>query len=152
VDRIGDESIGVREDRTVAYRLIPALSLGSLLALVFVFCLLRKSSPSEPLTSQQWSLLMSFASLTRDQILAASGVMGGNGAYHKHAKLPSGVALAFSYWEKAVFSVPLGNGNRPVVVADYGSSQARNSFSPLRIAVRAVRARLGPDSAILIHR
>jgi hypothetical protein len=39
---------------------------------------------------------------------------------------------------------------RPVTIADYGSSQGRNSLAPMRNAVQALRGRLGPGPAISV--
>jgi hypothetical protein len=84
--------------------------------------------------------------------LSAFGVMEGKGIYNRHAKhRAGGAALALSYWEKAALSVPLAQANRPFVVANYGSSQAKNFFPPPHIAVRALRSRLGPDRPIFIY-
>ena len=49
----------------------------------------------------------------------AHGVMEGNGAYNRHAKLPAGgAALAVPFLEKAVREMGLGPDDRPVVIAD----------------------------------
>jgi SAM dependent carboxyl methyltransferase len=79
------------------------------------------------------------------------GVMEGKGAYNQHAKLPAGGgALALPLWEKAVGSAGLEPGDRPIVIADYGSSQGKNSLAPMRVAIRKLRERLGPDRAISV--
>jgi hypothetical protein len=79
------------------------------------------------------------------------GVMEGNGAYNKHAKLPAtGAALATPFLEKAVREVRLDPMGSPVTVADYGSSQGKNSLAPMRIAIENLRARLGPDRPISV--
>jgi SAM dependent carboxyl methyltransferase len=79
------------------------------------------------------------------------GVMEGKGAYNKHAKLQaSGGALALPLWEKAVLSVELDADDQPVVIADYGSSQGKNSLLPMQVAIRALRGRLGPNCPISV--
>jgi SAM dependent carboxyl methyltransferase len=79
------------------------------------------------------------------------GVMEGKGAYNRYAKLPAGGgALAMPLWEKAVRSVELETGERPIVIADYGSSQGKNSLAPMRVAIRTLRERLGPDRSISV--
>lgn len=84
--------------------------------------------------------------------LSTSGAMEGQGAYNRHAKIQAGgAALALPYWEKAVLSVPLAHAHRPIVLADYGSSQGRNSFAPLRLAIRTLRSRLSADHPILVY-
>jgi hypothetical protein len=79
------------------------------------------------------------------------GVMEGKGAYNKYAKIPAGgAAVATPFLEKAVQKIILDLENRPVVIADYGSSQGKNSLGPMRIAIRKLRERLGPDRAIFV--
>jgi hypothetical protein len=58
--------------------------------------------------------------------------------------------LALPLWEKAVRSVRLDAGNEPVVIADYGSSQGKNSLVPMQVAVKVLRERLGADRAISV--
>jgi hypothetical protein len=73
------------------------------------------------------------------------------GAYNKYAKLPAdGAALALPHLEKAIREVGLGSGDEPIVIADFGSSQGKNSLAPIRAAIGAVRARLGPDQPIFV--
>jgi hypothetical protein len=79
------------------------------------------------------------------------GVMEAEGAYNKHAKLPAGgAALALPLLEKAVQSVVLDEGGQPIVIADYGSSQGKNSMGPLQVAIRGLRRRIGPNRAISV--
>ena len=77
--------------------------------------------------------------------------MEGMGAYNKHAGLPAGGAtFALPLLETAVRNADLDTGDRPVVIADYGSSQGKNSMVPLRVAIRALRHRLGPHRSIAV--
>ena len=39
---------------------------------------------------------------------------------------------------------------QPLLIADYGSSQGRNSLEPLRAAVAVLRQRFGPEKAICV--
>src|SRR6516162_39215 len=79
------------------------------------------------------------------------GVMEGNGAYNKHAKLQAGgAALALPLLENAVRKMTLDLGDFPIVIADYGSSQGKNSLAPMRVAISALRTRLGPNRPILV--
>ncbi|HEY6293166.1 MAG TPA: SAM-dependent methyltransferase [Terriglobia bacterium] len=79
------------------------------------------------------------------------GVMEGGGAYNVHARIPAGGGnLALPLLEQALRDITLDGGDQPVVIADYGSSQGRNSLAPMRAAIKAVRARLGPDRAIFV--
>jgi hypothetical protein len=79
------------------------------------------------------------------------GVMEGKGSYNKHAKLPAGgAALAMPLLEKAVQSLELEPGEQSIVIADYGSSQGKNSMAPMQVAIRGLRDRIGPSRAISI--
>jgi hypothetical protein len=79
------------------------------------------------------------------------GVMEGQGAYNKFAKLPaSGAVFALSLLEKAIRSLELDAGDQPITIADYGSSQGKNSLVPMKIAIEGLRRRLGPDRAISV--
>jgi len=77
------------------------------------------------------------------------GVMEGKGSYNRHATLPAdGAALALPLLEEAIRGVELDPGNGSIVIADYGSSQGRNSMIPLRVAIRDLRKRIGPSRPI----
>jgi hypothetical protein len=77
--------------------------------------------------------------------------MEGSGAYNKYAKLPAGgAALALPLLEKAARSVALDASEQPVVIADYGSSQGKNSIVPMRVAINALRERAGPNRPIFV--
>ena len=79
------------------------------------------------------------------------GVMEGKGSYNKHAKLPAGgAALAMPLFEKAIQAVEVGPGEQPIVIADYGSSQGKNSMGPMQVAIRGLRSRVGSGRAISI--
>jgi hypothetical protein len=81
----------------------------------------------------------------------SQGVMEGDGSYNRHAKLPSdGAAMALPSLEKAIKDVQLDPVEGPVVIADYGSSQGKNSLSPMQLAVKRLRSRIGPDRAISV--
>ena len=83
--------------------------------------------------------------------IATHGVMEGGGSYNLHARVPAGGAsLALPLLEEAVRSAALHGGDQPVVIADYGSSQGKNSLAPMRAVIKALRARLGPDRPILV--
>jgi hypothetical protein len=86
-----------------------------------------------------------------NQSAATHGVMEGGGSYNLHARLPAeGGNLALPFLEQAVRNVTLESGDQPVVIADYGSSQGKNSLAPMRAAIKALRARLGPDRPISV--
>src|SRR5215469_6692787 len=79
------------------------------------------------------------------------GVMEGNGSYNRHAKLPAdGAIMALPLLEKAIKSVELDPGDGPVMVADYGSSQGKNSMVPMQVVVKGLRMRIAPGRAISV--
>jgi hypothetical protein len=79
------------------------------------------------------------------------GVMEGKGAYNKHAKIPAGgAALAAPFLERAVRQIAFDAEDRPVVIADYGSSQGKNSLAPIQIAIRNLRSRVGSNRPIFV--
>jgi hypothetical protein len=85
------------------------------------------------------------------QAKATHGVMEGGGSYNLHARIPAGGgSLALPFLDQAVRKITLDRGEQPVVIADYGSSQGKNSLAPMRAAIKALRARLGPDRPILV--
>lgn len=78
-------------------------------------------------------------------------IMEDKGAYNKHAKLPAeGAALALPLLKKAIRNVELALSDEPIVIADYGSSQGKNSLAPMQAAIRALRKRIGPNRAISV--
>jgi SAM dependent carboxyl methyltransferase len=80
------------------------------------------------------------------------GVMEGNGAYNRHAAIQAGAAaLATPLLEKALREVSLGAEEQPVLIADYGSSQGKNSLGPMRVATQNLRARIGPNRPIFVY-
>lgn len=86
-----------------------------------------------------------------NQATAIHGVMEGGGSYNRHARIPAGGGiLALPFLEQAVRNVALDSGGQPVVIADYGCSQGKNSLTPMRTAIKALRQRLGPDRAIFV--
>ena len=79
------------------------------------------------------------------------GVMEGKGSYNKHARLPAGgAALAMPLLEKAVQNLDLEPGEQSIVIADYGSSQGKNSIAPMQVAISGLRNRIGAARAISV--
>jgi len=77
--------------------------------------------------------------------------MEGGGSYNLHARIPAGGGnLALPYLEEAARSVTLGPGSDPIVIADYGSSQGKNSLAPMRAAIRCLRTRVGSEWPITV--
>ena len=86
-----------------------------------------------------------------EQANPSHGVKEGKGAYNKYAALPAGGAsLALPFLEKAVCNLALDPGDRPVIIADYGSSQGKNSLAPMRLAVTNLRRRIGRTRPIVV--
>ena len=87
-----------------------------------------------------------------DEAKIPHGVMEGRGAYNRFAKLPAGgAALAMPLWEQAVRAAAFDDSDRPVVIADYGSSQGKNSMAPVGLAVQVLRSRLGTNRPIVAY-
>ena len=79
-----------------------------------------------------------------------SGGMEGGGAYNRHAKFQAdGGNLALLLIQEAAENIEVGN--EPIVIADYGSSQGRNSLKPIRAAIDALHRRLGSGQPILVY-
>lgn len=85
------------------------------------------------------------------EITPAHGVMEGRGTYNRHGKVPiSGAALALPLLEKAVRSIALDTNGGPITIADYGSSQGKNSLVPIGKAIQCLRQRVGSNKCILV--
>ena len=83
--------------------------------------------------------------------MSTHGVMEGGGSYNLHAKLPAaGGNLALPYLEAAARSCALPPTSEPIVIADYGSSQGKNSLAPMRAAIRCLRTRTGSERSIIV--
>jgi hypothetical protein len=86
-----------------------------------------------------------------NQASGTHGVMEGGGSYNVHARVPAGGAkLALPFLEQAVRDMTVETGTEPVVIADYGSSQGKNSLAPMRLAIKELRARVGPERPIFV--
>jgi hypothetical protein len=84
--------------------------------------------------------------------LRPSAAMEGKGSYNRHSLIPSGGgALALPHLKRAVADAPLDRSDQPIVIADYGSSQGRNSLAPMRSAIDAIRRPAGADRPILVY-
>ena len=77
--------------------------------------------------------------------------MEGHGAYNRSSRVQAtGSSPAVPLLEKAAREVQLPLPPEPVVIADYGSSEGRNSLVPLGAAIRVLRNRIGPDRAVSV--
>jgi hypothetical protein len=88
--------------------------------------------------------------MSNDPISTAA--MEGRGAYNKYAKQPAeGAGLALPHLEKAVQVMTFDSTERPLVIADYGSSEGKNSLAPVALAIDALRKRVGKNRPILVY-
>jgi hypothetical protein len=72
--------------------------------------------------------------------IPGSGAMEGGGAYNGHSRIPAGgIAFALAPLEAAARRVVLEHEDRPVVIADYGSSEGKNSLYCATIWMRTAR-------------
>ncbi len=79
------------------------------------------------------------------------GVMEGDGAYNRGARIPaSGAMASLPLLETAVRNIKLDHGPEPIVIADYGCSQGKNSLAPIRLAIERLREKVGADRPILV--
>jgi acyl-CoA synthetase (AMP-forming)/AMP-acid ligase II len=87
------------------------------------------------------------------QVTTAHAVMEGGGSYNAHAKSQAtGGMLGLPFLEQAVREMTIPEKNETILIADYGSSQGKNSLTPMRVAIRALRARVGADRPISVTR
>jgi hypothetical protein len=82
----------------------------------------------------------------------ANTAMEGGGFYNRNSNLQAaGIELALPFLMEAARTIPV-DGQTPLVIADYGSSQGRNSMRPMRLAIEALRSRIGANRAIeVVH-
>jgi hypothetical protein len=87
----------------------------------------------------------------KTKVLVSHGVMEAEGSYNRNARIPAGgAALAAPLLEEAARKVECDGRNEPIVIADYGSSQGKNSLAPMHLAIRNLRERLGPERSVLV--
>jgi hypothetical protein len=87
-----------------------------------------------------------------EQSRISQSVMEGGGAYNQHARHQTAAASAAGQaLERAVSNLALEHGGEPIVIADYGSSQGKNSQAPMRAAISSLRPRLGSDRPIFVY-
>jgi hypothetical protein len=77
--------------------------------------------------------------------------MEGHGAYNRSSRVQAaGLSPAVPLFRRAAGAVPLTGASEPIVIADYGSSEGRNSLVPIAAAIRVLRDRAGPERAISV--
>jgi hypothetical protein len=59
--------------------------------------------------------------------------------------------VALPLLERAARLISLDPDDRPIVIADYGSSQGKNSLAPMRAAIAVLRARTSPERPIFVY-
>jgi len=80
-----------------------------------------------------------------------TAAMEAGGAYNRSSTVQAaGLAPAVPWLLAAAEMVPLGPPDVPLIVADYGSSQGRNSLAPLAAAIGVLRERAGADRPISV--
>jgi S-adenosylmethionine-dependent carboxyl methyltransferase len=79
--------------------------------------------------------------------------MEGHGGYNRSSRVQAaGSSPALPLLEHAARIVPLPSAPAPIVIADYGASEGRNSLAPMGVAIGALRDRVGRERAIsVIH-
>ena len=87
-----------------------------------------------------------------DPSVSPASAMEGKGAYSQHSRIPAaGGALAVPLLAEAARRIPLDGSGRPIVIADYGSSDGRNSFAPMNAAIEELRKRAEPERPIEVY-
>jgi hypothetical protein len=77
--------------------------------------------------------------------------MEGGGAYNRSSSVQAaGLSPAVPLFEQAAKTVQLPITPTPIVIADYGSSEGRNSLAPMSAAIRTLRNRVDPECAISV--
>jgi hypothetical protein len=77
--------------------------------------------------------------------------MEGNGAYNRHAlSQAAGAAVAIPFLQRAMEKMALEPVEDPIIIADYGSSQGKNSLLPIGCAIRNLRSRIGANRPICV--
>ena len=77
--------------------------------------------------------------------------MEGHGRYNRSSQVQAaGLSPAVPMLERASREVPLPDGQLPIVIADYGSSQGHNSLAPVGAAIDVLRERAGQERSISV--
>jgi len=81
----------------------------------------------------------------------APAAMEGQGFYNRSSRIQAeGLAPAVPMIEYAARVAPIPAGSPPIIIADYGSSQGRNSLVPLAAAIHLLRERVGAEREISV--
>ena len=87
------------------------------------------------------------------EVLIANKPMEGGGYYNRNSNLQAaGVEMVLPLLEQAARTAPVGDDGAPLVIADYGCSQGRNSMRPMGVAIDTLRPRIGAGRPIeVVH-
>jgi hypothetical protein len=89
--------------------------------------------------------------MTNASIAPSPAPMEGRGVYNRSSRIQAaGLSPAVPLLERAAKVVSLSNAPEAIVIADYGSSEGRNSLSPMTVAIGAIRERVGPNRSISV--
>ncbi len=77
--------------------------------------------------------------------------MEGHGAYNRNSRVQAaGLSSAIPLLGEAASAASLAPAPEPIVIADYGSSEGRNSLAPMAEAIGSLRKRVGAARAITV--
>jgi len=85
-----------------------------------------------------------------DSAASVCAVMEGRGAYNEHATIPAGGARSALPILLAAAQAVRAQAGEPIVIADYGSSEGKNSLGPMRVAIAEFRERYGARHPISV--
>jgi hypothetical protein len=89
--------------------------------------------------------------MSKPSDINAPAPMEGNGAYNRSSRVQAaGSSPALPLLEHAARIASLDAAPLPIVIADYGVSEGRNSLVPLAAAIGALRARVGAEREISV--
>lgn len=84
-------------------------------------------------------------------VAIANKAMEGAGYYNRNSGMQAaGIALALPLLEAAAQAVA-ADGEGPLVIADFGASQGRNSMLPMRLAIDIIRRRFAGRPIEIVH-
>ena len=81
---------------------------------------------------------------------ATNAAMEGRGFYNRNSAMQAaGIASVMPHWLAAAERVTIGD--EPIVIADYGSSQGKNSMTPMAVAIETLRRRVGSERTVEVY-
>ena len=74
-----------------------------------------------------------------------------DGAYNRHATVQAaGNSMALWHAWEAARRIDIDPGSEPIIIADYGCSQGKNSLAPMRTVIETLRSRVGTDRSFMV--